>query len=256
MKKTLQLLLVLAMVVMLVFSGCGKQGNSDTTTTNLADAGKETTAPETSTEAPTETPTEAPTEAVDEVRSATLGTFENGTYENTYVGFGCKLDETWQVATAEQLQDLPDAIGDILKDTKIGDAVSTTSQIVDVQGQKPETGVSFNLVYTELNAAERLSCMMMSEENLVDTNLLNKEAFSEAYAQMGLTVESVEKVTATFLGEERVGMLTTASSNGQTIYMVQFFDYDLGGKYGVTTTFTGFSPESIEELMDLFYTID
>lgn len=263
MKKTLQTLLVLTMVVVLVFSGCGKQDTSDTTATTLADAGKETTAPAVSTEAPTEAsteaptaaPTEAPTEAGDEVRSASLSTFENGVYENTYVGFGCKLDENWQVATAEQLQDLPDAIGDILKDTEIGDAVSSTSQIFDVQGQNLETSVSFNLVYTELNAPQRLSYMMMSDENIVDANILNKETLIEAYSQMGLTVDSIEKQTATFLGEDRVGMLTTASANGQTVYMMQFFDYGLGGKYGVTTTFTGLSLDSVQELMNQFYAI-
>lgn len=96
---------------------------------------------------------------------------------------------------------------------------------------------------------------MMSDDDIVQTNLDNEALFTEAYTQMGLTVESLEKHTATYLGEERVGMLTTASANGQTLYMMQFFDYDLGGKYGVTTTFTGFSMETIQEAMDLFYKV-
>ena len=33
----------------------------------------------------------------------TLGSFENGTYTNTYAGFQCDFGDDWEVATAEEL---------------------------------------------------------------------------------------------------------------------------------------------------------
>lgn len=255
MKKTVQLLLALTMAMALIFSGCGKQDNADTTSSDLSSADQESTASTTSNETSTETSNETSTESADEVRSAALGTYENGIYENTYVGFGCKLDEIWQVATAEQLQEIPDAVGDILKDTEISDAVSSMNKIMDVQGTNPETGNSFSVMYMELNATQQLAFDIVSEENIVDINLSKKEVIIESFAQIGVTINTIEKYHTTFLGEERIGVHLTTSVNGQDIHIIELFDFSLGGKYGVTTTFIGSSLESIQEMMDMFYKI-
>ena len=54
-----------------------------------------------------------------------------------------------------------------------------------------------------------------------------KDTMIEAYAQAGMEVESIEKVTVNFLGQDRVALRTVSSVNGVAQYLLQVFDFHL-----------------------------
>ena len=94
--------------------------------------------------------------------------------------------------------------------------------------------------------------VLLSEEQLVDSKLDQKELLIQAYADEGTVVESMEKKQVTFLGEEHFAVYTVASMNGTPYYTLQLFRYNLGGPYYVTLTLSSFVEDKTAELLDLF----
>lgn len=188
-----------------------------------------------------------------------LGTLENGTYENEYLGFGAQFPAGWQVDTAENLQDFSESVKEKFKDSddkELGMALAEYPQIMDMKAINPETGDSVNVMYTELSETERVTFLSMDEDQILDSVLDQKNAIMSTYAKAGMTTESMEKVTITFLGQQRQAIRTVCKMKEDSIYMYQIFDYTLGGQHGVVTTFSGVNDETLKESIALFYALD
>lgn len=252
------LLLALLMVVSMALTGCGSDQPDDvggnvspleSTSGTADDIGGDVEPLETEPEAtdPEETePTGNP---------ISLGRMEGGTYTNTYAGFGCTLDESWSFYTAEELQDLPDNVGDLLEGSELGDAIADMQQIMDMQAECVDDLTLMNVVLQKLSLQERLMYATMSEEEIMDTTLGESDAMKDAYAQAGITVQSMEKTTVTFLGEERTALYTVAETQGVAYYILQVFDYHRG-EYGVSLTLGSYVEDKTESLLDLFFAIE
>lgn len=241
MKRTYCVLLSLLLVAVLALTGCGNAGK-----------GAETK-PNTTTESEGTNP--ATTEKTD-AESAGLGKVEGKVYTNTYVGLGCKLDDNWVIASAEELQDVPDEITEILNGTELGELANNIPQIMDMQAQSLDTGASVNVLYTKMSALEKKAYEQMNEEEIVDTILKNKDIIIESYANTGIEVQSMDKATMDFLGEKHTVCKTVGTAQGVEIYLVQVLDYKLPGQYGVTVTFCAQSEEEIANIMSCFYKVD
>ena len=76
-----------------------------------------------------------------------------------------------------------------------------------------------------------------------------------AYEQAGFTVDSIEKVTVTFLGEERTALHSSMEFQGVPYFTLQFFDYHLG-EYSVVTTLASYAEDRTASLMELFYSLE
>lgn len=253
MKRTYCALLSLLLVAGLAMTGCGSDNDTPSPQTTA------TTTPETVTQdtlPPTEEETTVPPADENKVEPTTLGTLEGNVYTNTYVGIGCEFGDKWEVAIADELQDIPDAVSDMLKDTELGEVVSAYPQIMDMQAQNTETGTSINVLYTQMDKNSRQVYKLMDEEKIIDTLLINKDLLIKTYAQSGIDVQSMEKSTASFLGETHTVSKTIASVDGVDLYIVQVLDYKLPGQYGATITFTGMSESEIENAMSGFYKVD
>lgn len=204
---------------------------------------------------PTEPPTEASTEAPAEENPVSLGRMEGGVYTNTYAGIGCELDESWVFYTAEELQELPENTQELFADTELGGSASQYNQITDMMAENATAMTSVNVMYTQIGLQERLVYAMMSEEESIDATLAQADSIVAAYEQAGISDAVIEKVTITFLGEEHVGMKTTASIQGVPYYILQVQDYTLGA-YGVTVTASSFVEDNTQAVLDLFYAVD
>lgn len=237
MKKTFCALLSLLLVAALGLTGCG---NTDQAPGNQETSGETTAAVE---------------EKID-AKPTSLGKLEGNVYTNTYAGFGCKLDDSWIVASADELQEMPDEINEMLDGTQLGEAASKIPQIMDMQAQSAATGSSVNVLYTQLSKAERMAYKTMNEEEIVDALLENKDIIIDSYTQNGITVKSMEKATAEFLGEEHTVCKTVGSINGVDVYIVQVLNHKLPGEYGLTITFSAFTEAEIESMMSCFYKVD
>lgn len=232
MKRNQILALILALCLLL--SGCG--------------GGDSAQAPET-TAAPTEA-TQTP--AADQ--PVTLGTLDGNTYTNTYAGIGFTLDENWTIYPADQLQTLPEDLETLFEGTDLES--EEFSNIMDFLAENVNDLTTMNLNYTKLSMHERLTYAMMDDEAIMDSMLDNYyDTLVAAYANGGITVESMEKKNVTFLGEERCAMFTVASVQDVPYYVLQIYDYGLGA-YGVTLTLGSYVEDNTEGLLELYYAVE
>ena len=182
-----------------------------------------------------------------------LGTMQGGTYENAYVGYGCTLGGNWTYKTAEELQDITGLTKDIFEEG--GADVSNFTQVLDMMAECADPYASININYTALSAQERVAHRMAGEEGLVDGTLQQKDMLISTYAQAGIEVSAMEKVSVTFCGEERWAIHTTASIQGTPYYILQLFDTNIGPYY-VTLTLGAFVEDTTPQLLELFYSLD
>lgn len=253
MKKIIALILS-ALMICGMLAACGETKPENGTVTPLPSestndtAKPEATKPEsTEPEATTPDDTES-TEPVDTGKEVSLGAMQGGVYTNEYIGFTCTLNENWTFKTSEELQELPENVSEILSNTDY--AENAVNQIFDMQAENLTDLTSMNVVYTKLSATDRIAYLGMTEEEIVDTFVGEKDNMITAYAQAGIDVSDIEKVQVEFCGETRFATLTTATVNGAAYYILQLFDYHLGN-YGVTITFASFVENGTSDLLAL-----
>ena len=231
--KNMRWLLALMLVLAVMLAGCAE--SAEDVAGNVA-------------------PNQAATEAAEE-NPVSLGRMDGGVYTNSYAGFGCTLDDSWTFYSAEELQALPENVNEVLKDTEIGDAMEGVEQITDMMAENMETFSSMNLLYQKMDAQTRLVYGMMSEESIADAMLAQSDTMIAAYAQAGMDVTSLEKVTVTVLGEERIALRTEGTMQDIPFYMVQVFDYNQGS-YSITLTMTSYMEDKTADMLALFYEVE
>lgn len=198
--------------------------------------------------------TPAPTSPAEE-KPVSLGRMEGGIYTNTYAGFGCELDENWVFYTAEELQELPENTQELFAGTEMEEVANQYTQITDMMAENAADLTTVNVLYTQIPLQERLAYLMMSEEEGIDTTLAQKDAIIASYEQAGIADAVIEKVTVTFLGQEHVGLKTSATIQGIPYYTLQIMDYTLGA-YGVAVTAASYMEDNTQAVLDLFYAVD
>lgn len=196
-----------------------------------------------------------PTEAAAKENPVSLGRLEGGVYTNSYAGFGCTLDSSWTFYSAEELQELPENVNEALKDTEIGDALEGVEQITDMMAENADMLCSMNVLYQKMDAQTRLVYAMMSDDAIADAMLTQSDTMIAAYAQAGMDVTSMEKVTVSFLGDDRIALRTEGTMQDIPFYMIQLFDFDQGS-YSITMTFTSYLEDKTADMLELFYEVD
>lgn len=229
MKRTnMARLLAMLLALMLVLCACGDSKESISgTVTPVA------------TEAP-----EAPEKEV------SLGRLEGGVYTNNYVGFQMTLDSDWVYYSAEELQDLPDNVNEMFKDSSLAEAMEGVEQFTDMMAESTERLASVNVLYQKMDMTTRLAYAVLSDDQILDEVLKMSDQMVEAYASAGIMVDRMEKVTVNFLGQERVALKTYASIQDIPYFTLQVFEYRLG-QYSVTTTFATYLEDNTESLLEL-----
>lgn len=247
MKKKSYLALFLSVLMALsVFTGCdAKEPETGTLTPIIEDP----------TEAPTEAPAEEPAPEVPTQPDVSLGRMEGGKYTNPYTGYGCTLDSSWVFYSAEELQELPENTQEMFSESELGEAMANYPQITDMLAENTAAQTTINVVYTQIPVKEQLGYAILTEEEIVDYTLRQKDLIISSYEQAGIMVSSMEKAHVSFLGEDRVAMKTVASIEGIPYYILQIQDFQLG-PYGVSLTLSSFTEDHTESLLDLFYPVD
>jgi len=243
MKKMLALLLAMS----LLLAGCGDAPEQSVTGT-LKNDSVETVAPVTGTIAAEET---ALPEAEDPV---SMGRMDGGTYINEYTGYACDLDSSWTFYSAEELQELPGNVQEILEGTEIGDSMEGMEQFTDMMAENADIMVTMNVLYQKQTMQERIAMAMLDDSEILEATLQQKDQLVAAYAQAGIEVGTLEPVTVTFLGQERSALHMSSVMQGVPYYTLQIFDYDLG-RYRVTLTLASFVEDNTWSLLELFYPV-
>ena len=273
--RLLSLILALCMVVSL-FAACGEEsyddedededeeettetteetkGDVDPTETGPDNTVPEVTQPEIDPDATTPEvdepeviePAPGPTTQAD----TSAGTWNGATYTNKYAGFKITFDNNWVYQSVSELQADIEDVQDLLSGTSIGSAMSNLTQFYDMSASHA-AGNSVNVVYQKLTATQQNLYKNMTEEQVIDATLAQKDMMLQAYEAMGLSVTSLEKVTVTFLGQTHYALKTVASIAGVPVYYLQFMDMTKG-EWGLTTTITAFTNDTTQEIADMF----
>lgn len=211
---------------------------------------------------PSTNPTQTPTTGTqgtegkqEENKQLSLGKLENGVYTNEYAGIACNLSSAWSVYSAEELQELPDTVKDMLSGSELEEAVAGYETIIDMQAENVDDLLVMNLVYTKLKLSDRLRYATMSNEQIINHTLQQKDVLISTYQQVGIFVKSMEKKTVTYLGKEVCGIYTVAEVSGVPYYMLQVFDYHLGA-YSYTITVSSYIDDHTQSILDMFYSLD
>ena len=233
MKKLVAIILVLTFLTG-VLAGCGPEVPSGQVTS----------------EQPASDPSDQTPDTV------SLGRLEGGVYTNTYAGIGCSLDESWTYYSAEELQELPANISEVLEGSLGEDALTKNPSITDMMAENTASYGNINVVYTYLPLTERLTYKLLNDSDLIEMTLETGEAaLRSSYETMGLEEISFEQVIVTFLGENRVALKTHGITSGVDYYILQIFDYSLGA-YGVTVTASSFGEDTTQDLLNVFYAVE
>ena len=187
--------------------------------------------------------------------SVCLGSFVGGTYENAYAGYGCTLDSGWVYKSAEELQDISALSQDLLEGSEIDLSGSNLAQVTDMMAENMDLLASMNVLYQQITPQEKLTYSLMGEGEIIDSILQSEDALISSYAQAGIDVAAINKVSVTFLGETHSAVHTSASIQGTNYYILQLFNYKLGGDYAVILTLSTFVEDNTGRLLDLFYPV-
>ena len=185
-------------------------------------------------------------------KTTSLGRIQGGVYVNEYMGISCELDSAWEFYTAEELQELPENVSELFKDTAMEDQMSNLTYITDMSAENADEMTSMNIIYQKMGIQERLAFSGMTNSDVVDSMLSTQKDFLvETYAQAGINVQEMYKKTVTFCGEERDALYMACDVAGIAYYALQLFDYSLGD-YAVTMTVTSFVEDKTDSLLTLF----
>lgn len=249
MKKLLCVLLSLTMIFALGACGGGDDKANDkpeeTVETPVDDAAKET--PATDAEAP-ETDAKDTDAENEDLKPVSFGVVEGNTYKSEYLGLSCTIPDGFKLLSAEELQEVGEMVDEILDD----EAMKAVPTIQDMYAINTTTGANVNIVLTQLSDIERATMKRMTEEQIVDSSLANKDNLIATYKQAGMEVSGIDKDVMQFMGEEHCVLKTDYSVNGTEAIIIQLFNFNVGGKYGATITFTGTSMDEITELTNMF----
>lgn len=197
--------------------------------------------------------TPAQTTAPVEEKNVSMGLLEGGTYTNAYTGFGFTLDSAWTIYPAESLQELPENVRDMFAGTEYENM--ELNQFTDVMAENVDELLTMNVLYQKVSLQERLAYAVMDDADIIDVTLAQYDTLVQAYANGGIIVESMDKKTVTFLGEERVALYTVSTIQDIPYYILQIYDYNLG-EYAIVTTFASYLEDNTESMLELFYTVE
>ena len=248
MKKLLCVLLSLTMIFAL--AACGGDDKAvdkpaDAVETPAEDAADQTPAPET--EAPETDAKDTKTEEED-LKPVSLGVVEGNTYKSEYLGLSCTIPEGFKLLSVEELQEVGEMVDEILDEETIKDVPT----IQDMYAINTTTGANVNIVLTQLSDIDRATMKRMTEEQIIDSTLSNKDNLIATYKQAGMEVSGMDKDVMQFMGEEHHVLKTDYTVNGAEAIIIQLFNFNVGGQYGATITFTANTMDEIAELTNMF----
>ena len=84
-----------------------------------------------------------------------MGRLEGGVYTNSYTGYGCNLDSSWTYYSAEELQDMPEAVKEAMEGSELGDSIDTLNQFTDMMAENVEALTTMNVLYQKQHSFVR-----------------------------------------------------------------------------------------------------
>lgn len=225
----------LTLVLVLSLCACGNAGNDSRKEDDTQNSIEEPT-----TEEPTEDTTE---EATEDDSAVSFGTVSGNTYENTFIGLSCTLDDSWYIFSREEVAALSGITSEIVTDEDLKQLMSASGAVMDFYAMKDDGQTSVNITITDLG----ISVGSSSEQAVVEEMLPTLES---AYASMGYSNLEITTETVEFAGSSHPCIVTSAELNGSQIFQRQVFL--LVDHYSATVTSSTFHEDGTTAVFDAF----
>lgn len=248
MKKTVVSILLAAVLVTLTACGGGKSGSIENP------FAAKPTLPGVQSQAPADTPppeTQAPAASNDTGGESdlTMGVYTESThtYENEFIGIGCKLDEDWEVFDAAAIAELNGMVIDAMTDEALAEQMESGGYVQPFYAQAEDGFMTVNITVENLGL---LYGSMLDEKDYAE---LAVKQLPAALESLGLSDVTTEVTSASFAG----GQHTAIVVNG-TMQDVEFHELMVCvkvGRYIANVTAASYFTDVTGEILDMFYAL-
>ena len=187
-----------------------------------------------------------------EVDEFHTGTIDGDTYENTFFGIGCKLDDDWTILDEEELAERSGLVFDTLEEGGMDDSARTAmengSVVFDFFAQKLDNSAAVNVTVGNIGVLYGTS---LTEEAYID---LAYDEVIQSVEAIGYDNVTAEKTTVTFAGTDHAAMNVYGEYSGVPVYQVQIALRK--GLYVGTVTLSSGGEDTTSDLAALFYALD
>ena len=238
--KNLKKLLALMLALSLVFAltACGSEPKGSVTSDNNS----------TSTPAPTAEPEKTPEPEPE--YNVEMGSMNGGTYENDFVGIGCKLDDSWTYYSEDEILQLNGLMVDSIEDEDLARQLSESDSFYDMLATTDD-GSSVNVVLENLGL---IYGHTLDASGYLDIAL---ESLEDQLPLMGINTTTCEKVSFDFCGSKADGIyiVGTVSVEGMEIDMYQRMACVKAGSYMTCITACSYFEDITTDILDMFYAL-
>lgn len=174
------------------------------------------------------------------------GTVNGYKYENSFLGIGCELDESWTYSSKEELAQIVGLTAEMFDDD-YAEKLKQQDMFYDMMAVTEEGLVSINVVIQNVGL---LYGVAMSEDKYLDAA---EETLVQELGSAGMDNVKTTRITKDFAGAEHTGLRISSTIQGVPYYCTQMCFKQ--GKYIATISLCSFSEDLGEELMSYFYAI-
>ena len=175
-----------------------------------------------------------------------MGSTSNNTYENKFLGIGCKLDSGWTFLSDAEIRQANNISQDLVGE-ELASQLENADIIYDMQATKSNSSANIVLNIEKLSTIQGA---IMSEDEYA-TNAI--DGLVQGLESAGLTNVKATKVSANFAGGTHVAIDVSGEVSGVTVYE-KIICYKKG-KYIAAITFASYIDNTTEEMLSYFYAI-
>ena len=187
-----------------------------------------------------------PSENVKTDAKLTMGTVNGTTYENEFIGIGCKVDDGWTFASEDDLKALIDITIDKF-DEKYQEQLEAAAIVYAMQVTDASTGNNININLEKLTGLNK----NMTASKYVDSSL---GQMSTALESAGFSNLQIQKTEVEIDGTKHAAIAINADFSGVKIYeKVVCIKCD---DYMANITLATVSSDTTDELLSKFYNLD
>lgn len=182
----------------------------------------------------------------DSMVKLTMGTVNGTTYENEFIGIGCKVDDGWTFASEDDLKALIDITIDKF-DEKYQEQLEAAAIVYAMQVTDASTGNNININLEKLTGLNKT----MTASKYVDSSL---GQMSTALETAGFSNLQIQKTEVEIDGTKHAAIAINADFSGVKIYeKVVCIKCD---DYMANITLATVSSDTTDELLSKFYNLD
>jgi len=191
---------------------------------------------------------EVPEEPVD----PSLGRIEGGTYENSFFGIGCTLDDNWTYHTEEELAKMNGTVADALTDEDLKELLKNSKSVYDMYAQADGGLVNISVIMEDVGV---LYGATLEEEDYAD---ISANLLPDALTSAGCSNIVAEKTAVEFAGSEHMGIKVKCQVTAEevTLDLYELIVCIKEGNYFAVITCTSFIEDITDTLASCFYAVE